>query len=119
MHEHGIAEELVAQVDRNVHSHAGHGAASVVVEVSPGAVDEESLRTAFELAKQGTTSAEAELILVPVGQDAFCLNCQTTVRVAASESLFPAPIVCPVCGSSATPAFGSSGVTLKSIEIEV
>ena len=119
MHEHGIAEELVAAVDRNVNSHGGHGAVKVVVEISPGAVEEQSLRTAFELAKQDTTSSGAELVLVSVAQEAFCLNCEKTVLLAPPSAPASGPLACPVCGAVATPVFGTSGVTLKSIEIEV
>ena len=69
MHEHGIAEELVAAVDRSVHSHGGSGASKVVVEVSAGTLEEQTLRTAFDIAKQETTSSDAELVLVTVAQE--------------------------------------------------
>lgn len=114
MHEQGVAEELVAVVDRIVRSHAGTRASRVVVAVPPGAVEEQSFRAAFDIAKLATTAAGAELALEPVALDGYCLGCGRPVRIADT-----AHFNCPACGSSRWQAGSTRSVTLASVEIEV
>lgn len=114
MHEQGVAQELVAVVDRVVRANAGTRASRVVVAVPPGAVEEQSFRAAFDLAKQATTAAGAELALEPVALDGYCLGCGRPVRIDDT-----AHFTCPACTSGRWQASGTRSVTLASVEIEV
>lgn len=114
MHEQGVAQELVAVVDRVVLAHAGTRASRVVVSVPGGAVDEQSFRAAFDIAKQATTAADAELALEPVALDGLCLGCGRPVRIDDT-----AHFTCPACASGRWRATSTTSVTLSSVEIEV
>lgn len=114
MHEYGIAEELVSQVDCNVRAHCGVRAARVVVEISPGALDEQSLRTAFDMASRETTAAHAELTVEFVPLEGYCLECGSALHIDEVVEFR-----CPTCGSTTWRAMSPPGVALRSIEIEV
>lgn len=114
MHEQGVAQELVAEVDRVVRAHLGSRASRVVVRVPAGALEEESFRVAFDLARQATTAAAAELAVEHVALDGYCFGCGSVVSV---ENV--ACFACPVCGSGTWRPSGARSVTLASVEIEV
>lgn len=112
MHEPAIVEELLAEVDRGVGAHGGTRAVHVVVSVTPGWLEEDMLRAAFEQAKGDTTAKEASLTIEYVTLDARCLGCGGTVRVAD-----PAAFRCPACGSSGWKSTRPPSATVRSIEI--
>lgn len=114
MHEQGVAQELVAAVERTVRAHAGIRASRIVVTVPPGAVEEESFRAAFDVAKRASTAAYAELELARVALAARCLGCGRAVSIADT-----AHFTCAACGSANWRANGNASVTLASVEIEV
>ena len=114
MHEYGIVQELLSEVDRGVRANAGKRATRVVVTVSAGGIEEEILRGAFDLAKGHTSAEGAELAVQYAPLDVPCLGCGALVHLAD-----PAESSCPACGSSLWQATGRSTVTLTSIEIEV
>lgn len=116
MHEFGIAEELVAEVDRSVAGHAGRRAGRVVVAVGAGAAEEQSLRAAFEVAKVGTTASDAELVLEFTEREVLCLDCgaQTSLQPPAG-----AGFSCPSCGSQSGLQTRAPEVVLKSVEVQL
>ncbi len=114
MHEYGIARELVSEVERNVRAHAGVRASRVVVAVSPGALEEESLRVAFDTVRVDTVAARAELAVEHVALDAYCLDCAGELHVDDV-----AGFRCPECGSERWRPVGTPGVLLRSVEIEI
>lgn len=113
MHEQGIAEELVAAVEQTVLSYSGARATRVVVTLSPGALEEESLRAAFDIAKQETAAAAASLVLEPVALEGYCLGCGSVMSVEE-----PTDFACPSCGSTDWLRSQEPDVTLSSVEIE-
>jgi len=122
VHEYGIAAELVEAVDQSVRSHQGRRASKVVVGVSPGAVEEQSLRSAFDEAKRNTCASEAQLVLEVAPQDVYCLDCEERFVVGAFESessLATRARTCTNCGGTAVLALNLPGVVLRSVEIEV
>lgn len=114
MHEYGIAQELVSEIERNVRAHSGVSASRVVVAVNPGALEEESLRVAFDAVKVDTAAAHAELAVEHVALDAYCLGCASELHVDDV-----AGFRCPECGSDLWRPVGTPAVSLESVEIEV
>ncbi len=114
MHEYGIASEVVAAVDRTVCGRGGRRAARVVVTAGADVVDEESLRTAFDVVKRHTVAHDAQLVVEPQSIDVGCLGCGRHTPVARL-----AEFTCPGCGGTAGKAVTSPSVWVTSIEIEV
>jgi hydrogenase nickel incorporation protein HypA/HybF len=115
MHEYGIVESLLSQVDKNVRAYAGQRAVRIVLAVTGATVAEEGLlREAFEQFKSGTTAGAAELVLERVPLKVYCLDCENWAFPADGHGLR-----CPRCGSGATLPADRHDVCLKSVEIEV
>ncbi|MDA8261961.1 MAG: hydrogenase maturation nickel metallochaperone HypA [Actinomycetota bacterium] len=113
MHEFGIAEELAALVDRTLSENQGAKVLKVVVEAGAGAIEEVSLRVAFEEASRGSPIDGAELVIEIAPREYHCFDCGT---------VFPEPegrnAACPVCGGANTISAPNHDVVLKSVEIE-
>jgi hydrogenase nickel incorporation protein HypA/HybF len=115
MHEYGIVESLLSQVDQNVHAQAGQRAVRIVLSVTGAtAADERLLRDAFEQFKTGTTAGAAELVLERAPLKVYCLDCEAWAFPADGHGLH-----CPHCGSGTTLPADRQDVCLKSVEIEV
>lgn len=115
MHEYGIVESLLSQVDVNVHAHAARRATRVVISVNGAtAADERLLRDAFETFKHGTTASQAELVLERVPLRMYCLDCEDWTAAEDGHGRR-----CRRCGGGATLPADHHDVCLKSVEIEV
>lgn len=115
MHEYGVVESLLRQVDQNVRAHAGRRAVRVVLTVTGATAAEEGLlRDAFEIFKYGTAAGEAELVLERVPLKVHCLDCGILAVLDDGHGRD-----CPHCGSGATLPADRHDLCLKSVEIEV
>ncbi len=113
MHEFGIAEELAVLVDRTFSENHGAKVLKVVVETGAGALEEMSLRTAFEEAVRGTAMDGAELVIQTCAREHHCFDCGSVF--SQDEGSYAA---CPVCGGVNTISAPNHDVILKSVEIE-
>lgn len=115
MHEYGIVQSLLSQVDDSVHAHAGLRAIRVVVGVNGAThADERLLREAFEVFKGGTTASQAELVLQRLPFNLYCLDCEAWAFLDDGDGRR-----CPHCGSGATLPADRHDVCLNSVVIEV
>ncbi len=113
MHEFGIAEELIGLVEHSVEANSGVRATRVIVEVGAGALEPETMRVAFEMAKHHTAAEGAELVIETAPVEFHCFDCAAIFNDADS-----AATSCPVCGSNNTMSLPNHDVILKSVEIE-
>ncbi|GAA4604741.1 hydrogenase maturation nickel metallochaperone HypA [Actinoallomurus liliacearum] len=109
MHEFGIAEAVLAAVERRADGRPVRRArvrAGVLLRISPDALDQ-----AFALAADGTVAdgAHVELIVDPVR-----LTCGRCDRTTTSDGLVA---VCPACGGTDLAIEGGDELVLESIEL--
>jgi hydrogenase nickel incorporation protein HypA/HybF len=112
VHEYSIVEALVSRVEEEAHRHADPRVLGLRVRVGELAgVDEELLRTAWSLFREGTCCAEAELEITPEPACWGCPDCGEPIAPGAA-------LRCPRC---ALPAHLSAGdaLVLERIEMEV
>jgi hydrogenase nickel incorporation protein HypA/HybF len=96
MHELSIAQSLLNIVLEEAAAHGVERVRRVVVKVGGFTnVVPESLRFCFDLIKEGTAAATAELELIPVPMAGQCRDCGAELDMA--EPVFN----CPQCGSGA------------------
>jgi hydrogenase nickel insertion protein HypA len=113
MHEYGIVQSLVSQVDEQVRGHEGKRALRVVIAVDGEHVDEGFLRDAFDMLKVETTASAAELVVTHRPTELWCPDCDALERVAHGDS------ACPQCGGACVEMTSADGIYLQSVEIEV
>ena len=113
MHEYGIIQELLSQVDEQVRGHAGKRAVRVVLSVDGGHVDEAFLRDAFDAFKAETTARDAELVVKTSQHELWCPACDTQTTAAHEHE------ACPRCGGARFRMTSSDEIYLQSVEIEV
>jgi hydrogenase nickel incorporation protein HypA/HybF len=107
VHELGLCEGVVKAVRARA---GGRPVAKVVLRVGAAhAVDERSLRQAFELVAAGTEAEGASLLLTTVPIQVSCAACG-----AAASSTDPLA-VCPSCGSAEVELAGGDELILESL----
>jgi hydrogenase nickel incorporation protein HypA/HybF len=112
MHEYSLIQSLIAGVEARVRQHGAVAVHRVTVQVGELAgVEPELFRTAFELFRERTVCAGAELDLVGVPAAWACPACGSPV--ARGESL-----TCSRCGAPARLVRGEE-LLLERIELEV
>ena len=112
MHEYSLVLALLEQVESHLHDRPRALVRRVTVQVGElSGVVPELLRTAFEVAGQGTCCAAADLVLDEVPARWLCRGCER--EFAGGEVL-----TCEVCGAPARLVAGEE-LTLMRIELEV
>ena len=112
MHELSIALSILEIVEEEAARQGGRIAA-VHLKLGPlSGVVKDALLSAFELAREGTPFAEAELIVTEVPVIAFCPACASDRAPASAYDL-----CCPECGTPMPEVL--SGRELEVIAIEV
>lgn len=112
MHEYSIVQALLERVDAEARAHDADAVHSVRVRIGElSGVEVPLLRTAFELARERTLSADAELVVV---QESARWNCP----LCRQELLRGQRLRCPACDVPARLARGGE-IHLESVELEV
>jgi hydrogenase nickel incorporation protein HypA/HybF len=113
MHELSIALSIV---DAAAEEAARRGAARVAaVHLKVGALSgvvPDALRSAFELAREGSAVEDAELVIEEVAVAAFCPACE-----AEREIVFPY-LCCPVCETPTPEVRRGRELEVVALEIE-
>jgi hydrogenase nickel incorporation protein HypA/HybF len=112
MHEYSIIRALLDRVEDEVNSHRATAVHHIWLRIgSCSGVEIELLEAAFEMVKERTVCAQAELEIVPVAARWGCPACDTEIE--AGEVL-----QCPGCGRPARLIEGDE-ILLERLELEV
>lgn len=114
MHELAIARSLLDTARDHAHERGARRIVSIHCRIGViRQVHEDTLREAFEIAKDGSIAATAELRVTSVGMKLECTRCDE--RAELSGWAFE----CPRCGSTDIRLQGGDELELTSIEMEV
>jgi Zn finger protein HypA/HybF involved in hydrogenase expression len=113
MHEYGIVQNVLSQVDEQVKAHAGKRAVRVFLAVDGGHIDERFLRDAFDMFKASTTARDAVLVVTHREIEGWCPDCGARTTVMRESAR------CPYCGGAALQTASVDEIYLQSVEIEV
>jgi hydrogenase nickel insertion protein HypA len=114
MHELAIAQSLIDIA--SAEAHRAHATRVTRLNCRIGVlrqVEGDLLRDAFEIAREGTPCAQAELCVEQLPWRAFCPNCRAEFPIADWHWN------CPVCEAEGEPRSGGDELELVSIEAEV
>jgi len=112
VHEYSIVSALLDRVEVEARAHGAASVASVRVAIGAQAgLDPELLRSAFEMARLGTSCAGAELVVRAIAPVWRCRVCE---RELAAEG----PRRCTACGAPARLVAGDE-IVLERLELEV
>lgn len=114
MHELSIAHRLIELVAEHVAAAGARRAAAVTVRIGALAtVHDAALRFSFELLREGTPAATAELRIVPVPVTIWCRPCGREMALLGIQTL-----ACPACGTPSGDVRAGRDLDLESIELE-
>ena len=112
MHEYSVATSLLDLVEEHVRAHAASRVLRIHVRIGEqSGVEPELLRSAWELVREASPAAAAELELHAVPVRWECRACEKTLVPTTT-------LRCPDCGGAAHLAAGSE-LFLDRIELEV
>jgi hydrogenase nickel incorporation protein HypA/HybF len=112
MHEYSIVQALMERVEREARARSASAVHRLCVRIgSLSGVEGELLQSAYELCREGTLCARAELVIEPVEARWACGRCGR--ERPAGEVLS-----CPECGEPARLLCGDE-IVLDRIELEV
>lgn len=113
MHELSIAMSIVEMVSEQVAEAGGGGVRRVTLRIGRLAgVHAESLRFSFDLIREGTPLAEAELVVIDVPVRIWCPACATEVDLRGVQSF-----ACPFCGMRSGDIRAGRELEVESIEL--
>jgi hydrogenase nickel insertion protein HypA len=113
VHEYGLVQSLLEQVDRQVRSHRARRALRVVLAIDGGHVDKDFLRDAFDTFKLESTARDAELIVRQAAVEFWCPVCGERAASPTGDA------TCPECSAARVPLASKDEIYLQSVEIEV
>lgn len=113
MHELSIASRLVELVAEHVDAAGGARAAVITLRLGDLAcVHEDALRFSFELVREGTPAAGAELRLIRVPVTIWCGPCGREMALPGIQTF-----ACPACGALSGDIRAGRELDLESIEL--
>lgn len=112
MHEYSIVSALIGSVERQARAHPGATVRRLHVRIGRASgVETGLLATAYEIFREGTSCAGAELVIDPVEVRWECPRCGEAIPPGRALS-------CPACAVPAHLARGDE-ILLQRIELEV
>jgi hydrogenase nickel incorporation protein HypA/HybF len=112
MHEYSIVQALVSQVEEQVRRHRARAVHAVCVQVGElSGVEVGLLKTAYDLFRQDTVCAQAELKVETVDARWECRECRSPLAPGG-------PLSCDRCGGPVKLAQGDE-IVLARLELEV
>ncbi len=113
MHEMSLCEGVVQVLEQSARAQGFQRVKTVWLEIGALAgVELEAMRFSFEVIKKGTLASEAQLEIIEVPGQAWCLPCVKNVEI---EQRFDA---CPECGSYQLQVTGGEELRVKELEVE-
>lgn len=113
MHEMSLAEGIRGIVEEATRAHSGRRVDAVVLEIGAlAAVEVEALSFCLEVVLRGTVAEGARIEIEAIPGAGWCMQCATTVPLAA---LYDA---CPQCGSYQVQATAGTEMRVKALELE-
>jgi hydrogenase nickel incorporation protein HypA/HybF len=113
VHELSIASRVVELVGEQVCAAGGGRVAAVTLKIGAlSCVHEDALRFSFNLAREGTPLADAELRIVTVPVMVWCAACGREVALPGIQKF-----ACPECGTPSGDIRAGRELDLESIEL--
>ena len=113
MHELSIAMNVVEMASEQVLQAGGGSVSRVTLRIGRlSCVHQDSLRYSFELAREGTPLAGAELRIIEVPVRVFCPTCQDEFELPGIQRF-----ACPACGTLSADIRQGRELDLESIEL--
>jgi hydrogenase nickel incorporation protein HypA/HybF len=113
MHELSIALSILDLAAEEAERHGGRVAA-VHLKLGPlSGVVKQALLSAYDLAREGTPLARAELVVAETVLTAWCPACAAQRTLASPQSL-----CCPDCGGPTPEVVGGRELEVVALEIE-
>ncbi len=113
MHELSIALSLLDAAADEADRHAGARVAALHLRLGPlSGVVGKALRSAYELAREGTALADAELLIEETPVVVYCPSC-----AAEREAVSLQEIRCSVCGTAPERVVGGRELELVALEL--
>ncbi len=113
MHEFSLCESIIETITIQTRQQGFNRVRRVWLEIGALAnVELDALRFAFEIARQDTVAATAELDIITLPGRAWCLDCAETVTV--NQYFDP----CPRCGGYQWRLTGGNEMRIKELEVE-
>lgn len=113
VHELSIANRVVELVAERVHEAGAERATVVTLRIGElSCVHQDALRFSFELVREGTPAAGAELRIETVPVTIWCATCGREVALAGIQKF-----ACPTCGTSSGDIRAGRELDLASIEL--
>lgn len=114
MHELSIASRVVELVAEQVRAAGAERAVTITLRIGAlSCVHEDALRFSFDLVREGTPAAGAELRIVMVPVTIWCAACGREVALPGIQRF-----ACPVCGTPSGDIRAGRELDLESIELE-
>jgi hydrogenase nickel incorporation protein HypA/HybF len=114
MHELSIALGIVDVAAEQAERHGGGRIAAVHLRLGPlSGVVAEALRSAFELAREGSACAGSRLLIEEVPVTARCPTCAAERTIESVQWL-----CCPVCGTPTPEVVSGRELEITAIELE-
>lgn len=114
MHELSIALSLLDAAAEEADRHGGARVAALHLRVGPlSGVVGPALRSAYELAREGTALAAADLLIEETQLTVYCPAC-----AAERPAVSPQEICCVVCGTGGERVIGGQELELVALELE-
>jgi len=113
VHELSIASRVVELVAEQVRAAGAERATAVTLRIGElSCVHEDALRFSFDLVREGTPAADAELRIVTVPVTIWCAACDRTVVLPGIRKF-----ACPICGTASGDIRAGRELDLDSIEV--
>ena len=113
MHEFSLCESIIETITAQARQQGFHRIRRVWLEIGALAnVELEALCFAFEIVREKTVAAQAELEIIRLPGRAWCLDCAQTVEI---NQLFDP---CPRCGGYQWRLTGGNELRIKEMEVD-
>jgi hydrogenase nickel incorporation protein HypA/HybF len=112
MHEMSLAMSVLQIVEEAARSHPGARVTSVRLEIGAlAAVECEALRFCFDAVTRGSIASDAQLQIIELPGQGWCLQCDRAVLMDRQS------LNCPHCGGEGVQATAGTEMRVKDFEI--